>query len=103
MASKINAVISTIITLILFVGIPYILPSYIPPYLIAQIEQSGFDLASFIDQIMIIGALTATMTLVGGLVSPTSLIALLIKVRNFSSERLSAFSACFRRSINPLS
>jgi hypothetical protein len=80
MASKINAVISTIITLILFVGIPYILPSYIPPYLIAQIEQSGFDLASFIDQIMIIGALTATMTLVGGLVSPTSLIALLIKV-----------------------
>lgn len=80
MASKTNAVISAIITLILFVGIPYILPNYIPSYLLAQLEQSGFDLASFINQIMIIGALTAAMTLVGGLVSPTSVIALLIKM-----------------------
>ncbi len=80
MASKTGAIISAAITLILFVGIPYMLPSYIPPDLLVQIEESGFELASFTNQIMIIGALTAVMTLVGGFVSPTSITALLVKM-----------------------
>ena len=43
MANKTGAIISAAITLILFVGIPYLLPDYIPADLAAQIEQSGFN------------------------------------------------------------
>lgn len=80
MASKTGAVISAVITLILFVGIPYLLPGYIPPDLMTQIEQSGFNLDSFTSQIMIIGVATAALTLVGGFAKPTSIIALLVKM-----------------------
>jgi hypothetical protein len=80
MASKTGAVISAVITLILFVGIPYLLPGYIPPDLMTQIEQSGFNLDSFTSQIMIIGVATAALTLVGGFAEPTSIIALLVKM-----------------------
>ena len=80
MANKTGAVISAAITLILFVGIPYLLPDYIPPDLVAQIEQSGFNLADFSNQIMMIGVVTAAFTLIGGFVNPTSVIALLVKI-----------------------
>lgn len=80
MANKTGAIISAAITLILFVGIPYLLPDYIPADLAAQIEQSGFNLADFSNQIMMIGVVTAVMTLVGGFVEPTSVIALLVKI-----------------------
>lgn len=80
MASKTGAVISAAITLILFVGIPYMLPSLIPADLAMQIEESGFDLAGLSNQIMIIGGLTAALTLVGGFVDPTSIISLLVKI-----------------------
>ncbi len=80
MASKTGAVISAVITLILFVGIPYLLPGYIPPDLMTQIAQSGFNLDSFTSQIMIIGVATAALTLVGGFAKPTSIIALLVKM-----------------------
>jgi len=80
MANKTGAIISAAITLILFVGIPYLLPDYIPADLAAQIKQSGFNLADFSNQIMMIGVVTAVMTLVGGFVEPTSVIALLVKI-----------------------
>ena len=80
MANKTGAIISATITLILFVGIPYMLPSLISPDLIVQIEQSGFNLASFTNQIMMIGVLTAAFTLVGGFIDPTSIISLLVKM-----------------------
>ncbi|MFC1804098.1 hypothetical protein ACFL0D_09080 [Thermoproteota archaeon] len=86
MASKTGVVLSAAITLILFVGIPYILPSYIPPDLALQIEQSGFDLEGFTNQIMIIGAVTAGLTLVGGFVDPTSIISLLVKMAQAGSS-----------------
>ncbi len=84
--SKIGAVFSAAITLILFVGIPYYLPSYIPADLAAQIEQSGFSIASFTNQIMIIGAVTAGFTLVGGFVDPKSVIALIVKIAQAGSS-----------------
>lgn len=80
MANKTGAVISAAITLILFVGIPYLLPDYIPPDLAAQVEQSGFNLAEFTNQVMMIGVATAVLTLLGGFVDPTSVIALLVKI-----------------------
>ncbi len=72
MASKSGAVISALITLVLFVGIPYLLPSYIPADLLVQVESSGFDLAGFTNQIMTIGAVTAGLTLAVGFVNPNS-------------------------------
>lgn len=80
MANKTGAIISALITLLLFVGIPYLLPSYIPSDLLAQIESSGFDLAGFINQIMIIGAVTAALTLAGGFVDPSSTLSLIVRV-----------------------
>jgi hypothetical protein len=86
MVSRTGAVISAAITLILFVGIPYILPNYIPLDLALQIEQSGFDLEGFTYQIMIIGAVTAGLTLVGGFVDPTRIISLLVKMAQAGSS-----------------
>jgi hypothetical protein len=80
MASKVGSLISAAITLILFVGIPYLLPSYVPADLMAQVEQSGFDVPGFINQIMMIGVVTAALTLIGGFVDPTSIISLLAKL-----------------------
>ena len=80
MANKTGAIISAAITLVLFVGVPYLLPDYIPSDLAAQIEESGFNLADFSEQIMMIGVVTAVFTLIGGFVEPTSVIALLVKI-----------------------
>jgi hypothetical protein len=80
MAKRLEAIFSAVITLILFVGIPYILPNYIPEDLAVQIEQSGFDLDSFSNQIMIIG------TILSGFVDPTSILALLVNLAQACSS-----------------
>ena len=80
MTSKIGSLISAFITIIIFVGIPYLLPSYVPADLMSQIEQSGFDLGSFINQIMMVGVVTAALTLIGGLMDPKSIISFLAKL-----------------------
>ncbi len=80
MASKTGAIISALITLVIFVGIPYMLPSYIPADLLAQVESSGFDLAGFTNQIMIIGAVTAGLTLGVGFVNPSSVLSLILRI-----------------------
>ncbi len=80
MASKSGAVISALITLVLFVGIPYLLPSYIPADLLVQVESSGFDLAGFTNQIMTIGAVTAGLTLAVGFVNPNSVLSLILRI-----------------------
>jgi hypothetical protein len=80
MGRKTGALVSTVITLFFFVGVPYLLTNYISPELVAQIEQSGFDFADFRNQMMIIGVITAGLTLVGGFVDPASFIALFVRV-----------------------
>lgn len=80
MANKMGVVISALITLVLFVGIPYLLPDYIPQEWAAQIEESGFDIEAFSQQLMTIGVATAALTLIGGFVDPTSVIALIVKI-----------------------
>ena len=84
MVSKTGAVISAAITLVLFVGIPYLLPDYIPADLAMQIEESGFNIEAFTNQVMRIGVVTAAFTLIGGFVKPTSVIALLVKIAQAS-------------------
>jgi hypothetical protein len=86
MSRRLEAIISATITLILFVGVPYVLPDYIPEELAVQIEQSGFNLDSFSNQIMFIGAVTAGLTLLSGFVNPTSIIALLVNLAQACSS-----------------
>lgn len=77
---RLRAVAAALITLILFVGVPYLLPSYIPADLAELLAQSGVDLQEFIDQIMILGAVTAALTLVRGFVGKASALSLAISV-----------------------
>jgi hypothetical protein len=83
---KLGAVIAALVTLILFVGVPYMLPEYLPPDIAQLLAQSGFELQGFINQIMILGAVTAALTLVKGFVGKASPISLVISVaQNLSS------------------
>jgi hypothetical protein len=83
---NIRPVVSAIITLILFVVVPYMLPEYIPPDINQLIAESGIDLDWFLNEIMIIGAVTAAITLVKGLAGKTSPVWLLASLaQNVSS------------------
>ena len=83
---NIRPVISAIITLILFVVVPYMLPEYIPPDINQLIAESGIDLDWFLNEIMLIGAVTATITLVKELAGKTSSVWLLASLaQNVSS------------------
>lgn len=75
-----GAVISAGITLILFVGVPYMLPQYLPTDIMQSVVDSGFDLSGFLNQIMLIGGLTAALTLLKGFVDESSVISLLVSI-----------------------
>jgi hypothetical protein len=78
--NTVGAVISAAITLILFVGVPYLLPDYLPADIMQSVVDSGFDLSGFLNQIMLIGAVTAALTLVKGFVDDSSVMALLVSI-----------------------
>jgi uncharacterized membrane protein len=81
-----RAIISALITLVIFVGIPYIAPSYLSPETMAMAADYGFDLLSLFNKMMMIGAVTAALTLVKGFVDETNIISLLVTiVQNLSS------------------
>jgi hypothetical protein len=83
---NIQPFVSAIITLILFVVIPYMLPEYIPPDINQLIAESQIDLDWFLNQIMVVGAVTAAITLVKGLAGKTSPVWLLASLaQNVSS------------------
>jgi hypothetical protein len=83
---KIRPVVSAIITLILFVVVPYMLPEYIPPDVNQLIAESRIDLDWFLNEIMLVGAVTAAITLVKGLAGKTSTVWLLASLaQNVSS------------------
>ncbi len=75
-----GAIISALITLVIFVGIPYVAPSYLSPEIMTMASDYGFDLPSLFNQMMMIGALTAALTLVKGFVDETSIISLLVTI-----------------------
>ncbi len=75
-----GAIVSALITLVIFVGIPYIAPSYLGPETTAMAADYGFDLPSLFNQMMMIGAVTAALTLVKGFVDETSVISLLVTI-----------------------
>ena len=77
---RIRAIIGAAVTLILFVGVPYVLPEYLPPDIAQLLAESGFDLQGFINEIMILGAVTAALTLAKGFAGKASPVSLLINV-----------------------
>jgi hypothetical protein len=83
---NIRPFVSAMITLILFVVVPYLLPEYIPPDIDRLIVESGIDLDRFLNQLMVVGAVTAAITLVKGLAGKTSSVWLLASLaQNVSS------------------
>jgi len=81
-----RAIISALITLVIFVGIPFIAPSYLSPETMAMAADYGFDLLSLFNKMMMIGAVTAALTMVKGFVDETNIISLLVTiVQNLSS------------------
>lgn len=75
-----GAIISATITLILFVGVPYMLPEYLPPDMMQMVVDSGFDLSGFLNKVMLVGGLTAALTLVKGFVGEASIISLVVNI-----------------------
>jgi hypothetical protein len=73
-------------TFILFVLVPFFLPSYLPQDISRIITQSGFNLTGFLRQVMFMGTMTAVLTLASGYVRPTSPYSLAITMaRNIST------------------
>jgi hypothetical protein len=83
---KIRPIVSAIITLIFLVVVPYMLPEYIPPDVKQLVAESGVDLDWFLNEIMVVGAITTAIALVKGLAGKTSAVWLLASlVQNVSS------------------
>ena len=77
---KLGTVISALITLIIFVGIPYILPQYIPTRIEEIASEAGIEILPFLNQIMVLGGLTALITLIKGFVDKISIVYLLAAI-----------------------
>jgi hypothetical protein len=77
---KVGSVISALVTVLIFVGIPYLLPDYLPPDIAQMMTDAGIDIPGFLNQMKILGGITAIITLVKGFVDKTSVIYLLASV-----------------------
>jgi hypothetical protein len=77
MSRKASAVLSALITLVIFVGLPLYAPSQIPEEYFEMFSETGVDVNAFIYQIATIGLVASVLTLVKGFVPMTSYIYLL--------------------------
>lgn len=75
-----RAITGATVTLILFVGVPYALPWYLPPQIAQLLAEAGFDLQGFLNEIMVLGAATAALTLVKGFMGKANPVSLLLSV-----------------------
>jgi hypothetical protein len=88
-----SAVLSAILNLIIFVGVPYLLPDLLPYNLTNAIESAGLNLDSVLRQITTIGIITSALILLKGTLKPESLHALAVSIiQNLS---ILMFSAVF--------
>ena len=77
---QVGSVINALVTVLIFVGIPYLLPGYLPPDIVQMMTDAGIDIPSTLNQMKILGGITALITLVKGFVDKTSLVYLLASV-----------------------
>ena len=77
MSRRTSAVLSALLTLVIFVGLPLYAPSQIPEEYFEMFSESGFDLNVFVYQIAAIGLVASILTLVKGFASKASYIYLL--------------------------
>jgi len=77
MSRRSSAVLSALLTLVIFVGLPLYAPSQIPEEYFEMFSESGFDLNVFVYQIAAIGLVASILTLVKGFASKASYIYLL--------------------------
>ncbi len=75
-----NAVVSAVIYLVVFVVLPLYAPSLIPPELLNVLSESGLNLGAFTQQMALIGIVVSVITLVKGFVLPSSLVYLVAGV-----------------------
>jgi hypothetical protein len=75
-----NAAISAVIYLVVFVVLPLYAPSLIPPEFLNLLSESGFNLGVFTQQMAMIGIVVSVITLVKGFVLPSSLLYLVAGV-----------------------
>ena len=76
MNQRINAAISAVIYLVVFVVLPLYAPSLIPPEFLNLLSESGLNLGAFTQQMAMIGIVVSMITLVKGFVLPSSLLYL---------------------------
>ncbi len=77
---QIGSIISALVTVIIFVGIPYMLSSYLPPDIAQMMTDASIEIPVFLNQMKILGGITAVITLVKGFVDKTSVAYLLASV-----------------------
>lgn len=75
-----NSIIKASFTLLIFVGLPFVLQRYIPTHFVLLFSKMGLDLHRVINQIMLIGVLVAVISLTKGFISETSLFFLIISI-----------------------
>jgi hypothetical protein len=72
MSRRSSAVLSALLTLVIFVGLPLYAPSQIPEEYFEMFSESGFELNAFVYQIAAIGLVASVLTLVKGFASKAS-------------------------------
>lgn len=77
---SLNSIISASISLIIFVGSPLLLQHYIPSHFVSLFAKTGLNIQSVINQLMIVGFITAAITLTKGFISETSVFFLIISI-----------------------
>jgi len=85
---KAGAVVSAVLTLVLLTVVPLMAPSIIPPEMAEVISRTGFNLTGFLNQIAVIGVVSAALTLGKGLASERSPIYLLLSVASSGATLL---------------
>jgi hypothetical protein len=66
LSRKHEAIISAVITLLIFTVLPLYSQNLLPPNILESASQIGFDIEAFTNQISIIGLIVASLTLVKG-------------------------------------
>ncbi len=80
MSRRIESVISTILTIIIFTVLPLYFPNQLPGELEVLLSQAGIDLTNLTNQMALMGVFIAVVTLVKGFVEEASPLYLLASV-----------------------